>query len=390
MRANNLQQSNESKFSGTRRQFMASAAGLVACTVATGCGADHPSANDRVPQTKAADEGSPRANAAIPQQKQTFESPPKGKIVWKTIASGPNGPGKRSRHEFTYDAKQRTLVLFGGIEWSSPSGKLFHDTWLFRDGEWLEAHCEVAPVARHRGAMVYDSVRGCSVLFGGQGQGSLRFRMLGDTWSFAGDQWRQIHFSTGSQPTPRCGHSLAFDENTGQTLLFGGITAEDRSLSDTWIFDGSTWTQLSVAGPTPRRYAAFAYDPALQGCVLQGGSLDDRGKKQYGETWLLRDNQWQYLGKSLDTVPCDDQALAWHGVAQRLVMCGGLTLPEAVLVCTADGWTKVEAESMPPRHQCAPMVWSPVHNGLVLHGGESRQGGKQFDATCLLEFVSEA
>ena len=44
---------------------------------------------------------------------------------------------------------------------------------------------------------------------------------------------------------------------------------------------------------------------------------------------------------------------------------------------------------MPPQHQCSPMVWSKALNGLVMHGGEIRQGGKQFDATWLLEFVSE-
>jgi hypothetical protein len=36
----------------------------------------------------------------------------------------------------------------------------------------------------------------------------------------------------------------------------------------------------------PRRYAAFAYDPDLTGCVLHGGAADDTGRKIFGDAWL--------------------------------------------------------------------------------------------------------
>jgi hypothetical protein len=46
----------------------------------------------------------------------------------------------------------------------------------------------------------------------------------------------------------------------GKLVLFGGINNSNTNLGDTWTFDGSTWTQLAVAGP-PARYAAVFAAP---------------------------------------------------------------------------------------------------------------------------------
>ena len=35
--------------------------------------------------------------------------------------------------------------------------------------------------------------------------------------------------------------------------------------------------------------------------------------------------------------------------------------------------------------KCSPMVWSDDLHGLVMHGGEARHGGPQFDTTWVLE-----
>jgi hypothetical protein len=378
----------------TRREFIASAGALLACAVTAGCGTDKPQAGESRPAVKqpSDQEAAPtavksRTTAATPD-KLAGRSSPAGKFVWKTIASGKEGPGARSRHELAYDANNKSLLLFGGVDWSAFRGQLLGDTWMYRDGKWSQVHTEASPSARHRGAMVYDPVRGCQVLFGGQGKlyGS-GYSLLADTWTFADGQWKKLDLPAGSRPSPRCGHSMVFDEKAGFTVLFGGISPKDASLADTWTFDGSTWTQVSGDGPTPRRYAAFAYDPDLEGCVLQGGSLDDVSMQSYGETWLFRDNCWQYLGTTMDATPCDDQELAYHRAAERLVMCGGQRLPQALFLRSPGGWRRTAAEAMPPRHQCSTMVWSDALNGLVRHGGETGQEGRQFDATLLLEFV---
>ncbi|HWB14691.1 MAG TPA: kelch repeat-containing protein [Pirellulales bacterium] len=256
------------------------------------------------------------------------------------------------------------------------------DTWELRGGVWHWIDCSPTPVARHRGAMVYDAVHQCCVLFGGQGS---RGEMLDDTWIYSNRRWRRWHgrwFTSG--PSPRCGHSLVFDEAEGVVVLFGGIIKGDRSLGDTWIFDGRKWQSVSGAAPAARRYAAFAYDPVLQGCVLHGGSEDDHGQRQFGDTWLFRTGVWSRLPPTFDTDCRDDHGLAYHWEVSKLVMLDGLGGQRGLLVREPNGWRPRRVTPLHPRHQCAPLVWDATLNGLVLHGGEARHGGPQMDATLVL------
>src|ERR1700719_986653 len=49
-----------------------------------------------------------------------------------------------------------------------------------------------------------------------------------------------------SSPPARSGASMAYDAATGTVVLFGGGGA-NSSLSDTWTWDGATWTQQHPA-----------------------------------------------------------------------------------------------------------------------------------------------
>lgn len=300
---------------------------------------------------------------------------------WEVLASGDEGPGKRSRHGFAYDRDAAATVLVGGIIWDD-GGTLQSDTWELHGGGWHFVDRSPTPAARHRGAMVYDTRRGCCVLFGGQGS---RDEMLSDTWFYGGQRWRRWRGSWfASRPRPRCGHSLAFNEEEGVAVLFGGIAKGDRSLGDSWLFDGTRWRRVRGPAPPARRYAAFAYDPVFEGCVLHGGSEDDHGRKQFGDTWLFRDGAWTRLSDSFDTDARDDHALAYHHAASALVMLGGLGGARGLLVRDSNGWRPAPVTPLHPRHQCAPLAWDASLNGLVLHGGEACHGGSQMDATLVL------
>ncbi len=271
----------------------------------------------------------------------------------------------------------KVTILFGGIVWS-PS-RLQSDTWELRGENWTRIRTFWRkPPARHRGAMVYLDTRHESLLFGGQAKNGA---LLGDTWTYAGKRWQRVR-SAG--PSPRCGHSLAFDEQVGVAVLFGGIRPDDQPLGDTWLFDGRSWKELAGPGPPARRYAAFTYDPDLKGCVLHGGSEDDHGRRTFGDTWLFQDGTWKPLGNRFDTDPRDDHGLAYHRGAMRLVMLEGVAGERGILTREEEGWRTVRADPLHPRHQCSPLVWNEELGGLLLHGGEARHGGPQFDKTLLL------
>jgi len=303
-------------------------------------------------------------------------------FVWDVIAGGRKGPGPRSRHGLVYDRAVGATVLFGGIVWAG-DGQMRGDTWVLRDGLWSRDRSS-GPPARHRGAMVYDERRGVTLLFGGSPGG---WNMLADTWTYEPGRWgrRRSWFARG--PSPRCGHAMAFDGAAGEIVLFGGINPRDRSLGDTWTWSDGSWQSVRGPGPPARRYAAFAFDPDLGGCVLHGGSVDDQGREQFGDAWLFRDRAWTQLPATFDTSPLDDHGLAYHQAAGRLLMLGGLAGDPGVRIRTGDGWAPVACSPPPPRHQCSPLAWDDALGGLVMHGGETGHGGSPFDVTRVLRIA---
>jgi hypothetical protein len=308
--------------------------------------------------------------------------------VWDSVAAADQGPGPRSRHCLAYDPGAKACVLFSGLSWDQD--KPYSDTWELRDTQWFRVESPDSPPPRQRGAMVFDSRRGQCVLFGGQGRRGITWPMFGDTWTYAERRWRQWDAGSGPRLEPRCGNALAFDEEAGAVVLFGGIALGDRSLGDTWLFDGTSWKEVSGPTPPARRYAAFAFDPDLKGCVLHGGSEDDAGRRGFGDTWLFRDRTWTKLANVVNTPNRDDHGLAYHRAAKRLVMFGGLGGKHGVLVLQEKGWQPVEAQNLPPRFQCSPLAWDDGLGGLVFYGGEARHGGPQFQTTWLLRASAAA
>jgi Galactose oxidase, central domain len=304
-------------------------------------------------------------------------------LGWEVIASGNAGPGVRSRHGLVYDRSTSAAVLFGGVVWT-PDWNLQADTWELHGRKWARIRTSEAPPARHRGAMVYLDNRGQTLLFGGQGETN---DLLGDTWTYAARRWQRVRPGTVTPP-PRCGHCMAFDEQAGVAVLFGGIDARMNSLGDTWVFDGSSWKEVRGSAPPARRYAALAYDPDLKGCLLHGGSEDEAGRRSFGDAWLFQDNAWKRLAGSFDTDPRDDHGFGYHREAKRMVMLEGVAGKRGILVRDAKGWQAVEASPLHPRHQCSPLAWDADLGGLLLHGGEAHHEGPQFDATLLLRMPS--
>jgi hypothetical protein len=305
-------------------------------------------------------------------------------FTWQTIKTGLDGPGPRSRHGLVYDRGAGATVLFGGLIWVG-DGPVQSDTWELKDGHWSEVKLVNHPPGRHRGAMVFDAYRGVTILFGGQADNG---GMFGGTWNYTRRRWRKRQTWWRRSPEPRAGHSMAYDEPTRRTVLFGGVGRGDRTLGDTWLFDGGSWREVDGPHPQSRRYAAFAYDPGLQGCVLHGGSVDDLGRQQFGDAWIFRDRTWTRLPAGFKNDVRDDHGLAYHRSAGRLVMLDGIRSTRGLMVSSPGGWQPAWCGPLHPRHQCSPLAWDDDIDGLVLHGGEVCHGGHQFDATLVLRLTS--
>jgi len=79
--------------------------------------------------------------------------------------------------------------------------------------------------------------------------------------------------SGGAYPAGRADAAIAYDEADGTVVMFGGFNNAGKVLGDTWIWDGSSWSeQHPSTSPPPLSEAVMAYDPATRELVLFGGS----------------------------------------------------------------------------------------------------------------------
>lgn len=81
--------------------------------------------------------------------------------------------------------------------------------------------------------------------------------------------------AAGAGPEARAQAAMAYDAATGDIVMFGGeqpVAGTPNVLSDTWLFDGTGWTEAHPAHTPPARYdAAAAYDPHSKRVLLIGG-----------------------------------------------------------------------------------------------------------------------
>src|SRR4029077_20885367 len=74
------------------------------------------------------------------------------------------------------------------------------------------------------------------------------------------------------QPPARTGAAMAFDAANGTVVLFGG-NGRTHSLGDTWIWDGSAWTQAHPSKSPPALSGAqLTSAPVSHDLVVVGGA----------------------------------------------------------------------------------------------------------------------
>ena len=90
--------------------------------------------------------------------------------------------------------------------------------------------------------MAFDEANGVVVLFGGRGASRNPADLLNDTWVWDGTEWTQMNPTTS--PTARWGHAMVYDKANGYVLLYGGSIGPNNPVGDTWIWDGGDWTRV--------------------------------------------------------------------------------------------------------------------------------------------------
>lgn len=188
------------------------------------------------------------------------------------------------------------------------------------------------PPPRQNHAMAYDAARAVTVLYGGLGRDQFSQPLaLSDTWEFNGTTWTQK--SPATSPGLRYAHAMVYDSVRQRVLLYGGSEplcstgCAAPPKSQVWEWDGSNWSLLwtfnALGGPADARapYPALAFDPAAQRLVLYTGSNPSTDAYQ-GQTWEFDPAaaSWQQRSSSGPTTSSGNPAMYFDASRNKRVL----------------------------------------------------------------------
>ncbi|MCI4339658.1 MAG: hypothetical protein L3J73_00090, partial [Thermoplasmata archaeon] len=166
-------------------------------------------------------------------------------------------------------------------------------TWAYVAGQWENLTTPGSPSPREEAYLTYDPADGGLLLFGGI-TGASASNCLTDTWMFNGTRWAQLTPTT----TPGCTNSgLVYDANLGHPLLLaaahGGNLASEANVS--WEYTGGTWSRLAASSNFWRGNPVFVYDTTDAETILFGGFDISCGCQNLGDTWAFKGGAWSQL-----------------------------------------------------------------------------------------------
>lgn len=233
---------------------------------------------------------------------------------------------------------------------------------------WSQILTTGAPAPRYGGLMAYDAADSYVILYGGTATGTYGANLV-DTWSYSHGAWRDITDSAGPTPTLYSrGASMAYDSQTREILLVG-TNSSNSSQEQTWAFQSGHWRELTpVMEPTPRWYAAFAYDPTGGYALLYGGLSSTSAVDAWlCDTWEFRVGNWTKIGPGCAVGDNEtSEEMTFDPVDGYVVMVssGSLQTGSSTWAFARGGWVKVSAGG-PPVIGSQEMVYDPGLSTVV-------------------------
>jgi hypothetical protein len=224
--------------------------------------------------------------------------------------------------DLAYDKTNGNTVYFGGnaSNFDSP-GTYNNNTWIWDGSSWTQVFPTHKPSARSGVMMNWSEANGKVLLQGGYDATNF----YTDTWTWDGTDWTQLspaNHPVGGGPFASCSFrngiviqltgpspfyqtwfcdgtnwsdlapahhpsgtrtypGLAWDETRDAIILFGGnggTGSDSHGNNDTWVFDGTDWTQDSpVHMPSKRQGVSMEYDAGRGWITMTGGYLNQIG-----------------------------------------------------------------------------------------------------------------
>ncbi len=188
-----------------------------------------------------------------------------------------------------YSAEAKRVFLLGT---ATTDHRTMAHMWSWTGATWEELHTAQLPPSS--GPMAYDAARGQVVMLIPRPTANPPASGT-DTWTWDGITWTQRHPAASPPASTGGATAIAYDAGRKTVVMFGGLFVASRALDQTWTWDGTTWTQMRPATSPPARFNhGMTYVAATHSVVLTGGarSTPDEGFRALTDTWTWDGVTW--------------------------------------------------------------------------------------------------
>jgi hypothetical protein len=286
---------------------------------------------------------------------------------WVPFETNAAVPGPRSLAPMEADPVNRVAYLLNGL--NDASG--YTDFWMYQNGGWSKIVAENTPA--------------CGTPFTAFDTDRLKLVATcndGSTFEWDGTAWKTFA-DLKTKPTYRQFAAMVYDPSLKKTVLYGGYDTANY-IDNTWLWDGTAWTEQKKKAASARALTSMWFDPILKKTVLYGGIGRPRPSdrlQRYNDMWSLDANGWTEIKPAKLPTTRYGAQVAVNPESGRTVLFGGLRLDTddkgiqkqvyANDTWEWDGstWTALATNNAPPPRENAAFVYDYSINRFVLYGG---------------------
>ncbi|HEV8658059.1 MAG TPA: kelch repeat-containing protein [Thermoanaerobaculia bacterium] len=288
---------------------------------------------------------------------------------WVPHDTNANVPGPRSLAPLRADPVNKIVYLLNGLT----DGSYFTDFWMYQNGGWQKITADNTPSCGTPFA-AFDTDRSKLVAVCNDGT----------TSEWDGTAWKAFS-DLKTKPSFRRFSAMVYDQSLKKTVLYGGYD-DSNYVDNTWLWDGTQWSEQKKKAAPARGLTAMWFDPVLHKTVLFGGigrpHPQDR-LQRYVDMWSLDSNGWTEVKPSTLPTTRYGAQVAVDPRTGHAILFGGLRLDidskglqkqvyaNDMWEWDGSSWKQLTTNGSPTPRENASMAFDYGRNNFVLFGGWS-------------------